>query len=291
MGTTIDPRVVVSPALQQMTPTPGVGTGQAPRAKAAALVSSESRAIAHTASNRSSESQSLPTDDQVSSSRAPRDIADSGHGSQQENGRSPDKRVEVALTSQLGPPQPAGIITDRSDIPAASPKPSAMPGEESTSKASPQSAPSSVATETSNVPSTTSGMVQVGNILRLGPSEIHMGVQTSSFGNVEVHAVLRESQVGLAIGSEHGELRSLLATEVPHLAGRLEQHDLQLHSVHFFEPSFSSHSGSSSGQDRRSGQFQPPRSSNLRTGEQTELPDRTTDAVSQSQRSGLSIHV
>jgi hypothetical protein len=46
---------------------------------------------------------------------------------------------------------------------------------------------------------------------------MHIALQTGAFENVEVHAVVRESQVGLAIGSERGDLHRMLANEVPNL--------------------------------------------------------------------------
>lgn len=88
-------------------------------------------------------------------------------------------------------------------------------------------------------------------------SEMRIALETPAFGSVEVHAVVRESQVGLAIGSERGDLHRIMAAEVPTIAGRLQQHDLQLDGVRFFDqgPSFSM---GSDGTDSRSRSFSPP---------------------------------
>jgi hypothetical protein len=88
--------------------------------------------------------------------------------------------------------------------------------------------------------------------------EMHIALQTGAFGNVEVHAVVRESQVGLAIGSERGDLHRILANEVPGLAGRLQQHDLHLDAVKFFDQGLSFNAGSD-GASSRSRAFNPPR--------------------------------
>ena len=78
-------------------------------------------------------------------------------------------------------------------------------------------------------------------------TEMHIDLRTTSFGSIEVHAVIRDSQVGLAIGSERGDLRHLLSMEVPALEGRLQRHDLQLDSVRFIDPGQAFDAGTSSG--------------------------------------------
>ena len=82
---------------------------------------------------------------------------------------------------------------------------------------------------------------------RNGQTEMHIGLRTTVFGNVEVHAVVRDSQVGLAIGSERGDLRHYLANEVPSIVGRLEQHDVRLDTVRFFDQGMSFNAGVASG--------------------------------------------
>jgi len=78
-------------------------------------------------------------------------------------------------------------------------------------------------------------------------TEIHIDLRTTTFGSIEVHAVIRDSQVGLSIGSERGDLRHLLSTEVPAMEGRLQRHDLQLDSVRFIDQGPAFNAGTSSG--------------------------------------------
>ncbi len=68
---------------------------------------------------------------------------------------------------------------------------------------------------------------------RLGQAELHLGMRTEAFGNVQVHTVVRDSQVGLAVGGERGDLRSFLTPEVPGLENNLRQHDLRFSGVQF----------------------------------------------------------
>ena len=80
---------------------------------------------------------------------------------------------------------------------------------------------------------------------RVGQSEMRIGMNTSSFGSVEVRTVVHASDVGLTIGSERGDLRGLMTSEIPALSNSLQQQNLRLNSVHFMQgqgfsnPSFS----------------------------------------------------
>jgi hypothetical protein len=87
---------------------------------------------------------------------------------------------------------------------------------------------------------------------------MRIGLHTTAFGSVEVHAVVRDSQVGLAIGSERGDLRHLLSTEFPAIQGRLQREDLRLDSVRFFDQGPSFGAGLASGGQPRSQQFAYP---------------------------------
>jgi hypothetical protein len=68
-------------------------------------------------------------------------------------------------------------------------------------------------------------------------SEMHIGMNTSAFGNVEVHTVVRASDVGLSVGSEKGDLHSLLSNELPTIANSLQQQSLRLSQVSFHQGS------------------------------------------------------
>jgi hypothetical protein len=69
---------------------------------------------------------------------------------------------------------------------------------------------------------------------------MHIDMRTQAFGSVEVHTVLRESQLGLAVGSEKGDLRSFLALEVPSLQAAIHQQQLRFDSVRFLDHNASS---------------------------------------------------
>jgi len=94
-------------------------------------------------------------------------------------------------------------------------------------------------------------------VSRAAQSEMRIGLTTSAFGNVEVRTQVRANDVGLAIGSERGDLRSLLANELPGLANRLQQQSLRLSQVNFHETSAFS-GGSSSGGNPQRRFFTPP---------------------------------
>ena len=68
---------------------------------------------------------------------------------------------------------------------------------------------------------------------KLGQEEMRVGIRSDAFGNVQVRTVVHESQVGLAVGSERGDLRSFLASEIPALESHLRQHDLRFEQIHF----------------------------------------------------------
>ncbi len=78
------------------------------------------------------------------------------------------------------------------------------------------------------------GTVQGARLMQgLGQSEMHIDLNTRAFGNVEVHTLVRDSQVGLSIGSEHGDLRSWLMPEVAGLQAILKRQDLQFDNMTF----------------------------------------------------------
>jgi len=78
-------------------------------------------------------------------------------------------------------------------------------------------------------------------------SEMHIGLRTQAFGNVEVHTVVRDSQVGVSVGSERGDLRSLFAPEVSGLQTTFRQQDLRFDSIRFLENSAGTTAGFSGG--------------------------------------------
>jgi flagellar hook-length control protein FliK len=105
------------------------------------------------------------------------------------------------------------------------------------------------------------GPVQVARLMeRMGQAEMHIGLRTLAFGSVDVHTVIHESQVGVSIGSEHGDLRSLLAQDIPSLQAGLRQHELKLEGVQFLQEGSGLQAGVSPGMshDSRSGYRHSP---------------------------------
>ncbi len=80
-------------------------------------------------------------------------------------------------------------------------------------------------------------------------SEMRIGLNTSAFGNVEVRTVVHANDVGIVIGSERGDLRSLISTELPAVANTLQQQNLRLNQVTFRQQGFAFSSQTSSGRD------------------------------------------
>jgi hypothetical protein len=83
-------------------------------------------------------------------------------------------------------------------------------------------------------------------------------MNTSAFGSVEVRAVVHASDVGLVIGSEKGDLRSLMANDMPAIANTLQQQSLRLNSVNFMQ-GFAFSNNASGGGDSQQRSFVPAR--------------------------------
>lgn len=104
------------------------------------------------------------------------------------------------------------------------------------------------------------GPVQMAQILNKGAqSEMRIGMNTSAFGNVEVRTTVHSTDVGVVIGSERGDLRSLMANDLPAIANSLDQHNLRLNQVSFQSGlAFSSQSQSQSQGGSQFGRFSSP---------------------------------
>jgi hypothetical protein len=86
-------------------------------------------------------------------------------------------------------------------------------------------------------------------------SEMHIGLRTQAFGSVEVHTVVRENQLGLTVGSEKGNLRGFLNSEVPALQTAFRQQDLRFETIRFLEGSPNAGSALSGGANQQSRSF------------------------------------
>jgi flagellar hook-length control protein FliK len=89
-------------------------------------------------------------------------------------------------------------------------------------------------------------------VSKAAQSEMHIGLNTSAFGSVEVHTVVHANEVGVLIGSEKGDLRSLLANELPGIANSLQQQNLRLNQVNFHQGGFSNQTSTGSDSHSRS---------------------------------------
>jgi hypothetical protein len=104
-------------------------------------------------------------------------------------------------------------------------------------------------------PAPNTGPVQIARLVDgIAQSEMHIGLRTQAFGNVELHTVVRDSQVGLAVGSEKGNLRNFLNSEVPTLQATLGQHDIRFDGIRFLE-SGGAGTGFSGGTEQQSRSF------------------------------------
>jgi hypothetical protein len=147
--------------------------------------------------------------------------------------------VSATLIPSLGP-QPA--------IENSSAKPDALPA---------ASSPANLVQAPQGQPTALPGPVQMAQMVsRVGQSEMRIGMNTSAFGSVEVRTVVHASDVGLVIGSEKGDLRGLLANEMPALANSLQQQNLKLNSVNFMQ-GFASSNNPSGGGDSQQRTFVP----------------------------------
>jgi hypothetical protein len=122
-------------------------------------------------------------------------------------------------------------------------------------------------------------------------SEMHIDLRSQTFGNVALHTTVRDSQVGLTVGSDKGDLRNFLAAEVPGLQTALHQHDLHFDGIQFLAPSTGTGGGLSGGTNSQSGFSQPARS--LATAGAFEaLPPQGSEELETTHdaRTGLSVH-
>lgn len=120
-------------------------------------------------------------------------------------------------------------------------------------------------------------------------SEMHIDLTTRTFGNVEVHTLVRDSQVGLTIGSEHGDLRSWLAPEVHGLQAVLKRQNLHIDNMTFLGSGQGNSNGGGSSTPGQSSGNQLPRAVE-QMDELSAQPELTREDVILPGASSLSIH-
>lgn len=143
---------------------------------------------------------------------------------------------------QMPSPQPGLISMADSAVSAPAQRSAATPtsnaGEANSSPSSSSPRRSAELPQSSSSPLTSpgTGPIQAARIVTQGvQSEMRIGLNTSAFGSVEVRTVVHANDVGIVIGSEKGDLRSLLANELPAIANTLQQQDLKLNQVNFHQ--------------------------------------------------------
>ena len=105
-------------------------------------------------------------------------------------------------------------------------------------------------------PTAAPGPVQLAQMVnRAAQSAMRIGFNTASFGSVEVRTMVHANDVGLSIGSEKGDLRSLFTAELPAIAGNLQQQNLRLTQVSFHQQGSSSSNNLMSGGNSQSKSF------------------------------------
>ena len=224
-----------------------------------------------------------------------------GQSADSENDSS-DGSSRKVLASSLGSPSPASPISPEMAAPGPSgpsvPIVSSQPSEIALPTTKLEGRSFSNASGSSSLPSpaelptsAAAGPVQMAQIVsRAAQSEMRMSLNTSAFGSVEVRAVVHANDVGVVIGSEKGDLRSLLANDLPGITNALQQHELKLHDVSFHQQGFSFSRDSSQGGQPQPRSFVPKRIVNPASLTEPTSAEPTPVAETRSSRGrGLSV--
>ena len=190
-------------------------------------------AVANTHEGRN-ESGNSPSDNSAGNSSAPALHASS------------DAQVSVpsqSVTSSPAVVPPAVAITDPAVSSSAAREPVSASSKSANSpddigmNSFPDATPHSASDASSTLPSTSP--VQMAQVVsRTAQSEMRIGLNTSSFGNIEVRTIVHATDAGVMIGSEKGDLRSLLAPELHGVASALQQQNLKLAHISFQQQGF-----------------------------------------------------
>jgi hypothetical protein len=118
---------------------------------------------------------------------------------------------------------------------------------------------------------------------------MHIDLRSAAFGNIEVHTTMHESQIGLAVGSDRGDLRSFLVGEVPGLQAAFRHQDLRFDQIHFLGQGGTA-SGFSAGADSHSGFLRQGRLP-VPAAEDPRVPRNSSDPeTTVPQGTGLNVH-
>ena len=175
------------------------------------------------------------------------------------DGNAASAQLAVAQTGAApaaAPPPPSSAAVTLPLAPAATVSDSLPKPEPPSAPAAPAAA---VPVPAETLPAAVPGPVQVAQMInRIGQSEMRIGMNTSAFGSVEVRTVVHANDVGLVIGSEKGDLRTLLSSDMPAITNTLQQQNLRLNSVNFMQ-GFAFSNNASGGGDSRQQSFVPMR--------------------------------
>jgi hypothetical protein len=165
---------------------------------------------------------------------------------------SPLPRQIDAQLDNLSTANPVSVITSASGQNPVATAPATIPGESQTPHP----------TQTSADPAAIADSAQTARVVQgVAQSEMHIGFRSPAFGSVEVHTAVRDTQLGLSVSSERGDLRGLLAQEVPALQAVFHQQGLQFDQIRFVSPGNGTGTGFSSGSNSNSpGNGHNPRS-------------------------------
>ena len=169
------------------------------------------------------------------------------------------ERVVVASPAAAIPQSPSSAATGAVAQAAVSPETLTKTGLPSTNTTNVASPPSSFSAEMPATPP--ASPVQMAQMVsQATQSEMRIGMSTTAFGSVEVRTVVHANEVGLVIGSEKGDLRALLANEIPAIASTLQLQNLRLNSVSYMQGFAFSNNSPGGGGDSQPRSFTPNRS-------------------------------
>jgi flagellar hook-length control protein FliK len=134
-------------------------------------------------------------------------------------------------------------------------------------------------------------LVQSARVLeRAGNSEMRVGLNTASFGNIELQTHVSQDHVAASITTGHAELRAAMVAEMPSLERAMSQHHLRLDNLDL--------NARAGGEDRGAGGDNPSRPqpgtrSSLgayRNEERPEVKDNSPAPWRAPYSSGLNVH-
>ncbi len=86
-------------------------------------------------------------------------------------------------------------------------------------------------TPAENVPPA-AAVIQSARVLeRMGQSEMRLGLNSNTFGSIELHTSVNQDRVGACIATSHTDLRAAMMAEMPSLERAIAQHQLKLDNL------------------------------------------------------------